>query len=360
MSVIQEYLASPGHVVDLPPIAPLDAPFSEEDGLFHGIAQNSRAHHQQDAIDPSTGPAYLTLPASYISPKQELLRIDSTSPKSLVAFLKNEADVSQLNKIDKHLWMAGLERPTRALHQQIALGREIIVTEQAAYHMLWEGSRIYIKPLPDFILCHSMWKNYICKEKELFEQVCGFLLSYIWLIGRKSDLRIAHERGLISRSISWEQWVSFVSAVLKRLDCQTLANINIRYRRGELRISRINWIYRLCSRTRNPTTFFRGFLYGYRNYGTFVERNLAWLASAAIYTVLVLTAMQVGLATDRLGHSVAFQRASYGFTVLSIVSPLIVVAGLFALILMLIVFNLRYTLNARKTWDYPAIDNYKH
>ena len=156
--------------------------------------------------------------------------------------------------------------------------------------------------------------------------------------------------------------MSFVSVVLKRVDCQTLANINIRYRRGELRISRINWIYRLCSRTRNPTTFFRGFLYGYRDYGSFVERNLAWLASATatIYTVLVLTAMQVGLATDRLGHSVAFQRALYGFTVLSIISPLIVVAGLFALILLLIVFNSRYTLNVRKTWDHMAIDNYKH
>ena len=277
-----------------------------------------------------------------------------------MSYFAYEVDVSQLNKIDKHLWLAGLERPTRALHQQIFLGREIIVTEQADYHMLWEGSHIFIKPLPDFILCHNMWKDYICTKRELFEEACGFLLSYIWLISRKSDLCIAHERGLISRSISWEQWVSFASAVMKKVDYQTLANINIRYRRGELRISRINWIYRLCSQTRTPTIFFRGFMYGYRDYGSFVERNFAWLASATIYTVLVLTAMQVGLATDRLGHSAAFQRASYGFTVFSIISPLIAVMALFTLVLILIIFNLRYALKAKKTWDHSAIGNFKH
>ena len=146
----------------------------------------------------------------------------------------------------------------------------------------------------------------------------------------------------------------------KRLDYRNMANINIRYRRGELRISRINWIFRFCSRTRNPTTFFRGFLYGYRNYGSFAERNLAWLASATVYTVLVLTAMQVGLATDQLGHSVSFQRASYGFTVFSIISPLIVVVGIFALVLILVVFNWRYTLKTKKRWDYPAIKGFKH
>ena len=79
-----------------------------------------------------------------------------------MSFFANEVDVSQLNKTDKHLWMAGLERPTRSLHQQISLGREIVVTEQADVHMLWEGSRIYIKPLPEFILCHDMWEDYKC------------------------------------------------------------------------------------------------------------------------------------------------------------------------------------------------------
>ena len=101
-------------------------------------------------------------------------------------------------------------------------------------------------------------------------------------------------------------------------------------------------------------------MYGYRNYGSFVERNLAWLASATIYTVLVLTAMQVGLATDRLGGSVAFQRVSSGFTVFSIIAPLIVVVSLFALVLVPIMFNLRYTLKVKKKWNPPAIGAFQH
>ena len=180
----------------------MDAPFSEEDGLFLDIATEPQSYHQQDENDLGTGYIRLILPASYLSSKQKLLRVESALPESLVSYFANEVDVSQLNKIDKHLWMAGLERPARALHQQLALGREIIVTEQADAHMLWEGSHIYIKPLPDFVLCHYMWKEYVCKERDLFGKSCGFLLSYIWLIGRQSDLLIAHERGLISRSIS--------------------------------------------------------------------------------------------------------------------------------------------------------------
>lgn len=356
----QECLTSAGHTVDLPPIAPLDAPFSEGDGLFLDTAHKPRVSRQQDATYPSVCHKCLTLPASYLSSKQELSQVDNALPASLMSFFANEVDVSQLNKIDKHLWMVGLECPTRSLHQQVALGREIVVTEQADVHMLWEGSRIYIKPLPEFILCHDMWEDYVCNDRDLYEKGCGFLLSYIWLVSRKSDLRIAHDRGLISRSINWEQWVSFVSAVMKRTDCRNLANINIRYRRGELHVSRSNWIYRLCSQTRNPTTFLRGFMYGYRNYGSFVEGNLAWLASATIYTVLVLTAMQVGLATDHLSDSVASKRASYGFTVFAIIAPLIVVVILFALVLLLIVFNLKYTLKAKKKWDPPAIRIFQH
>ena len=149
-------MAPAGHNIDILPITALGAPFSEEDGLFHHKTQEYRVHHQQDGIDHSSGLAYLTLPASYLSSKQELLWIDSASPESLMSYFAHEVDVSELNKMDEHLWLAGLERPTRALHHQIALGREIIVIEKADVHMLWEGPRIYIKLLPDSILCHKI------------------------------------------------------------------------------------------------------------------------------------------------------------------------------------------------------------
>lgn len=47
-----------------------------------------------------------------------------------------------------------------------------------------------------------------------------------------------------------------------------------------------------------------------------------WLASSIDYVTVVLPAIQVGLATEALQNNGAFQSASYGFTVFSIVWPL--------------------------------------
>jgi hypothetical protein len=58
-------------------------------------------------------------------------------------------------------------------------------------------------------------------------------------------------------------------------------------------------------------------------YSTFFQDNFAWLAGTTVYIAVVLTALQVGLATDALADDDAFQSVSYGFTVFSILGPLI-------------------------------------
>lgn len=58
-------------------------------------------------------------------------------------------------------------------------------------------------------------------------------------------------------------------------------------------------------------------------YGAFFHDHFAWLASATVYIAVVLTAMQVKLATEALSHNRAFQSASYGFTVFSILGLLV-------------------------------------
>lgn len=69
----------------------------------------------------------------------------------------------------------------------------------------------------------------------------------------------------------------------------------------------------------------------WQQYGAFFQNNFAWLASATIYIAIVLTAIQVGLATKTLADNDAFQSASYGFTVFSILGPL-AAAGLIVLV----------------------------
>ncbi|KJZ70124.1 hypothetical protein HIM_10494 [Hirsutella minnesotensis 3608] len=136
-------------------------------------------------------------------------------------------------------------------------------------------------------------------------------------ISHESDFRIAQEKHLLPPEVSWPAWRIFV----EQLDTEHVyARVDPRFQYGELRLSRLNKIYAF---TQTPL---RGYVRRWNQYGTFFHDNFAWLASASLYIVIVLTAMQVGLATQSLGRNDAFQAASYGFTVFSILGPLIAVS----------------------------------
>lgn len=183
---------------------------------------------------------------------------------------------------------------------------------------------MFLKPLPDYLLDYRSWKEVVCGDSELHASACGFLLSYVWLICHPSDLRSASEIGLLSSQIRWEDWVIFVDTFLSNIDYDALDTVNKRYRYGELRLSRLNTIHRL-THICEPRHVFRGYFYGYNRYSVFFDRNFRWVLLVFIYITILLTAMQVGLGTRQLQNNDAFQQASYGFTVFSIISPLVVV-----------------------------------
>jgi hypothetical protein len=74
-------------------------------------------------------------------------------------------------------------------------------------HMLWAGSVIYLKPLPDFLLSHSVWQKFLCQNASLMESALGLLQSYVWLIMHSSDHRIAVKHGLLDERITWKSGV---------------------------------------------------------------------------------------------------------------------------------------------------------
>ncbi len=84
-------------------------------------------------------------------------------------------------------------------------------------------------------------------------------------------------------------------------------------------------------------------MYEYNQYSDFARRNFAWVIVVFVYITIVLTAMQVGLATDRLGKSDMFQNGSYGFTVLSILTPLVIFMIIVLNLFSLSVFNILAT-----------------
>ena len=333
----------------------LRPPFSQSDNLLaacspaclHGKTTYHRSNPSQVSCS-SEHRTSLTLPAVYHDKSHSLQTIEENNEHSIQSYLEWELTVPRLNEIHGYLWLAGRPMGPRPLHRQAMLGRELVMTEQVDLHMVRQETRIFIKPMPDFLLDYEFWKDYICRDTNLHECACGFLLSYLWLVCSKSDLRTAQNAGLLGHEINWENWVSLTRSLLQAIDIQTLEQVNRRYHYGELRLSRLNWIYRFTSNHRSHVTLIRGYMYGYTKYSEVVQRNFAWVLVAFVYISIVLTAMQVGLATGRLGQSDTFQNVSYGFTVFSIVAPLIIVAFLGLNLLSLSAFNILATISFKR------------
>ncbi|KAF5846942.1 hypothetical protein GGP41_003226 [Bipolaris sorokiniana] len=247
-------------------------------------------------------------------------------PSSALAL---ELKTPRLNNIHRHLWLAGRPTAARPLHRQKLLGRTILITEDPNEHLVWFEDQVFIKPLPDFLLDWQSWNNDLCLDRELHEAASGFLLSYAWLVRHKSDLEIAKEAGLLSKDIAWSGWVEFIDTFLNNIDCQTLSDVDQRYKYGELRLSRLNSIYRLLP----PKYSFRNLIGGYQSrskwYQAFFDRHFKWMLAVFAILSVVLSALQVGLATTTLQGNEPFQSASYGFTITSLVAVVASVAVVF-------------------------------
>ncbi|KAK6501921.1 hypothetical protein TWF481_009740 [Arthrobotrys musiformis] len=240
-----------------------------------------------------------------------------------------ELDLKRLDEIFDFLWVAGRPLPPRALHHQIFLGREIVLVEQIDLHLVWHKDRIFVKPLSEFLLDPRFWARFTCQEQgcdpgvngcrrwKIWKAALGFLLSYASLIRHQSDLSIAKEKYLLPDAVKWEDWFDLTNNLLRTENIYT--KVDRRFLYGELRLSRLNKIFLF----KHPP-YLHGYLPSWNRYRyeDFLQDNLNWLLSAAVVIGIALTAMQVGLATTYLENSNAFQAASYGFTVFSIVVPL--------------------------------------
>jgi hypothetical protein len=164
--------------------------------------------------------------------------------------------------------------------------------------------------------------NTTCKER-LRKVARGFLYTYACLISTESDFSIAIEKRLLPREtddspIKWAQWQRLVREIIAQ---HGSSKVHPRFVRAELRLSRINVIHRT-----KQFLFSEAYFGGWNNYSSFFRDNLAWIAAITAYLVLILTAMQVGLATERLQANTAFQQASYAFTLLAILGPVCMVS----------------------------------
>lgn len=296
------------------------------------------------------------LPATYRS-RHAIRSVGS----DIQGFLNVEMNVERLNCVHRWLWLVGLPTTPRPLHYQAVKRREIVVTEQLDLHLIWSSASsasIFIKPLPRFLLCPNFWRMHLCPQPHLYQTALGFLLSYVALIEREVDFHMALNNSLIPKEITWSGWLVLVEQIVctsshaksylvdaspmsSSTSLEARAAVNPRFYYGELRLGRLNWIYRLA--LGRP----RGYLSGCTTYGAFMRDNVNSLITLFAYTTIVLSAMQVGLATEWLASDYAFGMASYVFSIFSILAPLACIVGIIGIIAVMFVMNLTRTLKIR-------------
>jgi hypothetical protein len=245
------------------------------------------------------------------------------SNRSPHASLTLNLKTPRLNDIHQHLWLAGLPKAARPLHRQKLLGRSILITEDPDEHLVWYEAKIFIKPLPDHLLDYNFWTKNLCSDRELHKSACGLLLSYAWLVCYQSDLLLAKEIGLLPENLAWPDWIEFLDIFLDNINLITLSDVNERYKYGELRLSRLNSIYRLMPPAYSLNNLFRGYRAGSTWYDAYFARHFKWMVTAFLTLTVFLSALQVGLATSSLQQNETFQKVSYGFAITSLVAVVI-------------------------------------
>lgn len=233
-------------------------------------------------------------------------------------FLATELRTRKLDKLYEQLWLAGLPIPAHSLQRQRLMGREMYITERPDEHLVWHKTKLLVKPLPDYLLCHSFWIENLCSDVTLYWSAAGFLLSYTWLIGHKSDFVLACEINLIPPGVDWLAWTEFMKDFLRNIDLSTLAQVDRRYHYGELRLSRLNSLMRFLPSMWSYENFIWGYLSTSRWYQALFERNFSWLLTAFVFISVPLSAMQVGLSTQQLGGNQPFDTLAYGIALLAI------------------------------------------
>jgi ABC-type sugar transport system permease subunit len=193
------------------------------------------------------------------------------------------------------------------------------------------------------LLDYDYWNTHLCSNEDLHKSARGLSLSYAWLVCHKSDLVIAQEIGLLSRDIAQSNWTEFLDIFLDNINLDTLSDVGKRYKYGELRLSRLNTIYRLIPPAYSLRNLIRGYRAGSTWYNAFFGRHFKWtLAVLAVLAVLsvLLSALQVGLEISVLQNNHDFQRASYGLTVAALVAVAASVATVLVVWLVLFWYHL--------------------
>ncbi|KAL6850687.1 hypothetical protein ACO1O0_007811 [Amphichorda felina] len=237
-------------------------------------------------------------------------------------FLRKEFWAEDLHRIADRLWWMSKQDSSSIspIHRQTVKRRTIIITEDPKLHLVWIHDRIFIKPLPKYILSHYFWLDYFCpdtagidsqQQDNIRRAALGYLRTYIHLIRYESDFRMAQDASLrlIPCDVSWEQFCALTSDLSRITD----HDVSARYHFGEIRLTRLNFYAPITlGRWAYHRVEYQSATYFSRFYGPI-------LFLVGMFSV-ILSGLQVSLEVDQ---SYALTTAALGFSVFAILGSLV-------------------------------------
>ncbi|KAI2694840.1 hypothetical protein CBS147333_8668 [Penicillium roqueforti] len=322
------------------------APFSENSQLCDKLTITADGHLSRRKSNPiSSFPSTQQLTEKDHLPGEPRIKLEDNH---IVKTLQSEFMTRNLDKLSPFLWLVAKQDSTHisALTHQIVRGREVIITEDPGLHLVWIYDRVFIKPMPKYLLSHAFWQFYLAdrnskipnyQQQEIAKAVLGFMRSYAYLIRHKSDFILAtnDNHRLLPKKITYSSFVKFITAFEEICD----DSVSPRYKFGELRLSRLNFW----------TKIFLGRLMYHKvhgQYGAYFAHSYGTLLFIfAVFSVL-LSAMQVALAVVPLegGWSV-FAYTSRGFAIFTIICVALIIISLLSVFIVLSSREILYAVN---------------
>ena len=259
------------------------------------------------SVSASSSSSTQTLPQSHASTVPPLLDklpghpiIPFSSFPAVIGVLRSDLPTVDLDTMSPHLWMMSTKSSSNinAFHAQLVKGRSIIPSEDPRLHLVWLDDRIFVKPLPKYLMSCAFWNKHLCSpvpiiatpdSREIVGAALGLLRTYSHLIRHEVDLRIAQrdDLQLLPNSITWEAWCGFSDNIAYIAD----KDVTPRYHFGELRLSRLN--------------FYCKFLLGrfwyervHTQYGSYFAQYYAPALFVFGFASVALSALQVELAVE--------------------------------------------------------------
>jgi hypothetical protein len=282
-------------------------------------------------------------------PGQPSIPLDDLSLTS--KFLEDDLWSDDLERIAPRLWIMTTTPSANVnpLHHQRVKGREIIVTEDPRLHLVWIHDRIFVKPIPRYLLSHAFWERHLDQkpsslgdgQSNLRAAATGFLRTYRYLIRHESDLSIAQQDHLrlVPSDVDWASFCQFTRDLILIED----AAVSKRYCFGELRLTRLNFYAPLLLRK------FR-FEQVHGQYSDYFARLYGPVLFVFAVLSTILNSMQVALAADQslAVHWVPVWHASRWFSAVSIAGTAVI--ALCFLVLWLWIFLDEWVYTLRQKW----------